>query len=154
MTHAAQPEVLLFRGRGFISGAIRWQTRSVYSHAALLTPEGRIVEAWQGAGVRVTDIEDWEGIDRFVIPSMTPEQGRIAVNFALSQVGMEYDYWSVLRFVSRRSLPGNVKWFCSELVFAALRHAGVKLLDRIEPGEVSPGMLALSPLLKSPTDYP
>jgi hypothetical protein len=108
------PAVLLFRGKGVISTLIRWQTRGEYSHAALLMPDGMIVESWQGAGVRVTSLSDWSHIDRLSIP--------------------------------------NARWFCSELVFAALAHAGVHLFARIEPWAVSPGLLAISPLLSPAHD--
>lgn len=141
------PSILLFRGRGAVSALIRWQTRSVYSHAAILMPDGRIVEAWQGAGVRTTTLSDWQGIDRFAVPSLTDAQWRAASTFALRQVGQGYDYAGVARFLSRRDTPENGRWFCSELVFAAIQHAGLNLLERIPPAEVSPGHLALSPLL-------
>lgn len=140
--------VLLFRGRGLISGLIRFQTRSEYSHAALLMPDGRILESWQGAGVRVHELTDWAGIDAFSVRGMSGDQWDQALAFAWRQLGNRYDYLSVLRFVSRRDAPENGRWFCSELVFAALAIAGVRLLARVEAAEVSPGMLAWSPLLE------
>ncbi|HRQ87224.1 MAG TPA: hypothetical protein PLA50_00380 [Bacteroidia bacterium] len=142
-----QPAVLLFRGRGAISAAIRWQTRSEYSHAALMMPGGKIIESWQGAGVRTKMPTDWDGIDFFGVFGMDEDEWRQAFDFALAQVGQGYDYRGVLRFVSRRETPENGRWFCSELVFAAIQHAGVDLLSRVPAANVSPGMLALSPLL-------
>lgn len=145
-----RPAVLLFRGRGFISAAIRWQTRSPYSHAALLLPNGRIVESWQGAGVRIKKPTDWADIDIYDVRGATRTQWGTALQYALAQVGQPYDYRSVARFLSRRdALPAEVtgRWFCSELVYAALQAAGISLLDRVTAAEVSPAMLALSPLL-------
>jgi uncharacterized protein YycO len=147
MTTRLQPSVLLFRGRGIVSTLIRWQTRGRYSHAALLTPGGEIIESWQFAGVRIKTITDWRDVDRFTIPSMSGEQWNRALDFALSQVGKRYDYVGVARFISRERSPDNGRWFCSELVDAALRHAGVHLFERIESAEISPGLLAISPLL-------
>lgn len=144
---AARPGVLLFRGRGFVSAAIRWQTRSPYSHAALLRPDGRIVESWQGAGVRIKTVADWADIDAFDVVGMTDLQWGLALDFCEELVGRGYDYKAVLRFVSRRPAADNERWFCSELVFAALQSAGVDLLARIDAASVSPGMLAWSPLL-------
>lgn len=140
--------VLLFRGRGIISALIRWQTRSVYSHAAILMPDGNIIESWQGEGVRTKKLTDWSNIDQFEVVGMTREQWIYAIEFARLQIGRGYDYLGVIRFVSRKSLPANKRWFCSELVFAALKQVGVSLLERIDAGEVSPGLLANSPLLK------
>lgn len=142
-----QGAVLLFRGRGFVSRLIRWQTRSCYSHAALLLPDGRVVESWQGAGVRITRLEDWQDVDVFDVAGMTPAQWERAIAFALRQVGHGYDYWAIVRFISRERMPENNRWFCSELVFAAIEDGGVRLLERIKAWAVSPGELRVSPLL-------
>jgi uncharacterized protein YycO len=142
-----QPSILLFKGRGFISRAIRWQTRGQYSHAALLQPNGTIIEAWQGNGVRIKAIVDWRDVDVFYVDGMTEQQWEAALSFARKEVGCGYDYWGVIRFVSRSVMPKNNKWFCSELVFASLFHAGVLLLHRVNSSEVSPSMLSYSPLL-------
>lgn len=140
--------ILLFKGRGVVSGMIRLQTRSRYSHAALLYPDGiTLIESWQGAGVRKKSITDFAGVDAFIVPGMTEAQWRDAFRFAEAQLGMGYDYRSVLRFVTRVGARDNRRWFCSELVFAALHHAGVDLLARIPAAEVAPGHLAWSPLL-------
>lgn len=143
-----KPAILLFYGRGVISTLIRWQSRGQYSHAALLMPDGQIVESWQGAGVRTKILSDWEGVHRFDVPSMTTDQWDEAIAYALDKVGSGYDYLGVLRFISRRPSPDNERWFCSELVFSAFRYVGVDLLNRIDPWAVSPGMLSYSPLLK------
>ena len=141
--------ILLFKGRGIVSGLIRLQTRSVYSHAALLYPDNcTLIESWQGKGVRRTTLIDWEGVDAFIVPGMMEAQWKEAFRFAEAQIGMGYDYRSVARFVSRVAAGENRRWFCSELVFAALHHAGVDLLARIPAAEVAPGHLAWSPLIQ------
>ena len=139
--------MLLFRGRGIISALIRWQSRSPYSHAALLMPDGRIIESWQGAGVRVKSVTDWTDIEVYDVEGMGSFEWELALDFALELVGLGYDYKAVARFISRRPAADNERWFCSELVFAALESAGVDLLARISAAAVSPGMLALSPRL-------
>jgi uncharacterized protein YycO len=143
----ARPAVLLFRGRGIISMLIRWQSRSPYSHAALLMPDGRIVESWQGSGVRIKSVKDWTDIEIYDVVAMDDFAWSLALDFAADLVGSGYDYKAVMRFVSRRPASDNERWFCSELVFAALQSAGISLLSRISAAAVSPGMLALSPLL-------
>lgn len=139
--------ILLFHGRGLISALIRWQTRGRYSHAALLLPDGRIVEAWSGDGVRVKRLTDWSGVDCYMIPGMTAAQWDDAIAFALDQLGKGYDYWAIVRFISRERMPDNDRWFCSELVFAAIEHAGVRLFERTHSWSISPGTLEISPLL-------
>lgn len=67
--------------------------------------------------------------------------------FAQEQVGKKYDYTALyaLPFIDRDwSSPG--KWFCSELVAAALQEGGVTLF-RVPKHRVTPAMIYSSPLL-------
>lgn len=139
--------ILLFHGRGAISALIRWQTRGNYSHAALMdASDGSIIEAWQGAGVRRRRLEDWSGVDAFNVQGMTPEMWAEACAWAASHIGDRYDYRSVFRFMTRKDCSPDDVWFCSEIVFAALEHVGIRLL-RTDAWRVSPEMLSMSPLL-------
>lgn len=142
------PCILLFRGRGITSSLIRWQTRGAYSHAAILMRDGRIVESWQGDGVRVKTLKDWKDIDCFEVPGLTSEDWDHVIGFCLDKVGEGYDYSGILRFISRRKTGTNESWFCSELVYAALRYVGINLFRDVSADEVSPGLLAISPLIK------
>lgn len=140
------PCILLFRGRGLISWAIRFQTRGQYSHAAIRLRDGRIVEAWQGAGVRVKTLTDWDGVEAFGVQGMTGDMWDDAIDFALSQVGKGYDYRNVWRFVSRRPAAINNKWFCSELVCESLRQVSCGIV-RCPTPEIFPSMIGWSPLV-------
>ena len=144
------PAVLLFDSKGLVSSLIRWQTRGEVSHAGLLLPDGRCLESMQGDGVRIRELTpaDWQTVEAFRVSRMTAGQWERAIQFANGELGCGYDYWAVVRFVSRRRMPKNDKWFCSELVFAALQAAGVNLLERIEASEVSPQAIRTSPLLQ------
>jgi len=88
-------------------------------------------------------------IELYDVEGLNEARSSIALKFAMAQVGKAYDFTSVLRFISRRQerRTDSGKWFCSELVFAALQKGGVNVLERIQPWAVSPGMLACSPLL-------
>lgn len=143
--------ICLHRGSSLIGKLIRWQTRSEYSHASMVLPDGLFVEAREGIGVRALPRltkAAGETVDMFSI-SITETQASEIAAFAKEQLGKPYDYAMVARFVSRRheSRSSRGKWFCSELVFAACKQAGVNLLRATDPWEVSPGMLARSPLL-------
>ena len=140
------PKVLLFKGEGIISRAIRIQTRSKYSHAAIWMPSGRIVESWQSVGVRQKKLTNFDTIDCFDV-DITKDQWVDVINFCRSHLGDKYDYRSVFRFLTRVKTRKDDKWFCSELVFAAFEHIGVNLLERVSASQVSPAMLSLSPLL-------
>lgn len=143
-----KPAIALFHGRGFISAAIRWQTRGAYSHAAILTREGTIVEAWQGAGVREKKITNLNGVDLYDVPGMSDEQWDGAIAFMRSHIGDGYDYWAIVRFISRRNMPANDNWFCSELVFEAMTRNDVHLFLRIVASAVSPSLIGISPRIE------
>ena len=76
----ASVKIALVRGTGWMSRLIQWQTRSEYSHAALVVPDvGNgllVVEAWQKSGVRVyrpTRREREEQMDFFSV-EVTPQE--------------------------------------------------------------------------------
>jgi len=146
------PRIALYRGTGAVGWLIQKQSRSVYSHAALLVPgtTNRVVEAREFKGVQLNTLteNDKLTIDWYAIPTMTDAQFDVAYTFALKQIGMPYDYWSVARFLTKVPARDNGKWFCSELAFKAVAEGGVRLLGRIPSAEVAPGMLSYSPLLQ------
>jgi hypothetical protein len=143
--------VYLFKGTALVSKLIRWQSRSEYSHAAI----GDGTHVWEavGSGVRKLHVEDLPThysrvhCDKFTVP-MTPVQEEGVVHFLNKQIGKPYDMTMVIRFLTRNQAhrESRGKWFCSELVAAALGKAQ-PVLHRIEPWAVSPGMLSYSPLL-------
>jgi uncharacterized protein YycO len=155
---APQLEFGLHRGSGWIGRAIRWQTRSAYSHVSVVLPHGWLLEAREGRGVVVErwlpDVQLQERVDLVTVPC-TLEQYASAMDFYHAQLGKRYDYSSVLRFVTRSQARRKAAavWFCSELAFAGAQQAGLHLLGAdvpwdVEPWRVSPGHFALSPLLR------
>lgn len=149
-----RPVVCLHRGDSLISKLIRWQTRSEYSHASIILEDGTHYEAREGRGVlrhsEFTLTNPTEKVDRFAVTTFSETEYRDLWVFLEAQVGKGYDWTMVARFVSRRQETRKSRglWFCSELVFAAFKSAGVPLLRGTEPWEVSPGLLARSPLLE------
>lgn len=147
-------KIALFKGSSFVSRLIRWQTRSPYSHAALLFGDGTLIESVENIGVRQINLETAYGgtgiaIDIYEIEGLTAEKIRIARDFAEAQIGKPYDWTMVIRFVTREqeARESAGKWFCSELVFAAVSKA-VELFRQTEPWEVSPALLPRSTTLK------
>jgi len=150
-------KVLLFKGGDPISWLVMKQSRSIYSHVALLIPgTNECIESYPGPGVRRRKLtaKDFARIDIYDVQGMTPERWAIALAFAQYQIGKKYDWWSVLRFVSKRTALENDRWFCSELVHKSLAEAGVRLLERIPSAEVAPAHIAISPLLTCVTIEP
>jgi uncharacterized protein YycO len=146
--------VCLHRGTSLVSRLIRWQNRSDYSHASLVLPTGEHVESREGKGVlwhpKFTLTNPTEQVDWFAVNDLTGERLDALLDFLAGQKGKRYDWPMVFGFVSRSRTEGHEsggKWFCSELVFAALAASGVPPLARTDAWEVAPGLLARSPHL-------
>jgi hypothetical protein len=146
--------IALYKGRSLISRAIRCFTWSPYSHAAWIdTTANCVIEAWSGRVRRVADMSNQHtpgtAVDIFYVDVTREQDSKIAA-FMQAQVGKRYDYRGVIHFITRRSenASGQTRWFCSELVHAAYRSAGIELLSRIPDYKVSPGLLSYSPLLR------
>jgi uncharacterized protein YycO len=147
--------IALYQGVGGLSRAIRFLTRSKYSHAAFLLNDNTVIEAWTDGGVRhvanlsvrhtpgtVVDIYQYD-------TPLSPREEDVLLNFLHEQLGKDYDFSHVLRFVTRR--PGKedtTEWFCSELVDAASNAVKRVLFKETKSWEVSPGLLPRSLALK------
>lgn len=151
-------QILLFKTHKGdpLCGAISALTRGQYTHAAVRLHERTIIEAFWPK-VRMRDLADDElaGIDAFDIANLTADQSAAIDAFLRSHIGDPYSVEDLFRFVACfRAIWGddNEKaaanhHFCSMLAFQAAEAAGVHLLSRIQPWEVSPNCLSYSPLL-------
>lgn len=161
--------LLDYHGVSLVSRAIRWRTWSDSSHTAIVITEhtrsldagempaflrrAEMVEAWIHGGVqkrRGIHVGHTPGTEIDVYAIETPFADVDAVQLFLTlQLGKRYDYRGVLGFMSRRDgAQRHDRWFCSELVMAAVAHGGCRLLERVPPHRVSPGQLITSPLLR------
>lgn len=149
------PVILLFRGRGWVSRLIRWQTNGDYSHAAIQYPDGTIIEAWHAPPKvrKRPPLKDWSNVEAFAVEGLTAEgaeRGRIWLD---KQLGKPYDFGGVGRFLTRWRKKQDDKWFCSELAFEWARQCGVTLLYRCELSQVSPTVLSFSTKLHRTVAY-
>lgn len=141
--------IQLHKGRSFISRLIGFQTRGVYTHASIAVNRWLRFEAREFRGVGFSEKILGESIDYFKI-NLTLEQQEKCVEFMRSVNGYGYDYKMVARFMSRRGEDEDTKnkFFCSELVFDMLAHAGVLLFNNTKGWEVSPHLLSRSTVIK------
>jgi hypothetical protein len=140
-------KIALFKNRSIISSLIKWQTRSEYSHAAILLDD-KLIEAKEFDGVQVVhklEVGKKCSVDIYEV-EVSESQRTAIVDFLANQIGKGYDYTMVIRFLTRQqeSRKSSGKWFCSELVFAAFEKAGITLLNNVEPWEVSPALLSIT----------
>ncbi len=141
-------KIHLYHGGGLIGSAIKWQTRGKYSHAAV-SFGNHLFEAKEFVGTVLRDMN--EGDRKSDIFEITKSFNKgLSKEFLGAQIGKPYDYGMVLRFLSRRqeTRRSRGRWFCSELVYAAVAVGGLNLFRDTEPWEVSPSFLARSPFLQ------
>lgn len=143
-------KVLAYQGKSWLSWAIRFQTRSKYSHIAIELNDGTVIEAWASAGVIHRKNGFREGHTSGTKVDVYAIKGAVDVarveRFLFDQVGKKYDWWSVIRFMSHTPASENDRWFCSELVLTAIAYGFVALLHG-NFSEMSPRDVPMSTLL-------
>lgn len=169
-------QIALYKGKGFISNAIKFITRSPYSHAAFRFDAGAnkaaegiyrsyqlseklhfwgmgaVVEAWSGGVQNSLSIsslhERGTKVDVFeMVTPLTEEQEKQLVLFCADIIGWPYSYWNVLKFITKQQGKVDGSYFCSEAVFEGWLKAGIKLLNGKQAWEVPPDWLSMPTLL-------
>lgn len=141
--------ILGYQGKSLVSRAIRWQTRSPYSHVAVEDDDGKVYEAWHKGGVRCVDHykqghTKGTQVDQY---ALIKDYDKAKVrSFLYSQVGKGYDFKSVFRFLTRRDVRLDDSWFCAEHVGAAFAEGGL-LLQTCRFSYLTPRDICMSPHL-------
>ena len=168
-------DVLLFRQSPTLFGRlIRWYSQSPYSHAGIVLrikvnghDRVAVLESLEPWGVRIFPLERYLAqekscgaiIDWYQVVDPAVNREKIAA-YALDQWGKRYSspwqfIWSFGRLFTkireRYELPANVnpgRYFCSQLVAAALEHAGyVPEREWADSADTTPGEVSLFPCL-------
>ena len=140
---------LFYKPKNICGYLISWQTRGKYSHVSCLLNNKIIIESIEKNGVIERNINGLDLLADIYILNICIQQEKIEniQKWLLNQVGKKYDWLAILRFLSRRKMQNNNKWFCSELCYCALLENGISLLNNTECWEVSPTLLSRSPIL-------
>ena len=137
-------KVAFYKGHGnFLNKIVRWWTKSVYSHAELVLPDG---VTWVGISPflkskvasrkkLIIDYSEWD----FIVLDVSQEQIDIIMEFLEHTSGQGYDWIGMLL---SQFLPCKIKhkkrWYCSEWIAYALRISCVfdwriiKIYDRAD----------------------
>ena len=131
-------EVRFIRTKGLIPKLIRWFTWSKWNHVDICV-NNKWYASTRQKGVHRSDLVDQNQLWFEVYPIYnTEEQTEATETFLNSQMNKGYDWLGIFGFIIRKNLENKDKWFCSELVAAALNHAGYKFED---PFKISPAKL-------------
>lgn len=129
----------------FSSKVMGKAVKSQIYHSELIF-KGHVPErfsAWSdfGTGFRPSSPESVGDISKWIFFDLGTAHYQAALAFSESQVGKGYDFKSAVNQVmNRKNLNTPDRWYCSEVCHAALRYAGVPLLD-IPSNKVLPPML-------------
>lgn len=138
------------RQAGIASAAIAWFSQSNFSHVDAVLPSGRLLGARHdkvggkpsGVEIRPTGYAKFALAVQFVIPT-TDEQANKFYHFLFDQIGKPYDSSAIWGFVTGRNWRAQDSWFCSELIAAALEHAGIFPPLYFAANKITPNALAL-----------
>ena len=143
-------QIAFYKGEGnWLNKLVRWWTKSKYSHAELILPDGI---TWLGISpflkskvesrekLIVDDLE-WD----FVSIRITEEQYQNIIDFYNETCGNGYDWTGMLlsQFLPFR-IKHNKRWYCSEWIAYALRISCVvdwKIIKIYDRKDLSPGVL-------------
>ena len=149
-------KIILYKGKGFISGMIRCFTWSDYTHVVWQLRDGSVIHA--AANGVIQDLGPTQGslinekpdVYEFIVP-FTDEEDVLAEEALKKGLGEKsrYDFGGLINFIIH-SRDNPDKWFCSELVQYAARIAGRPFQLRIEDFKMQPAHIVMSPLLKGP----
>ena len=147
-----------YYGKSFFSKLIKWRTWSEISHTAAFLPalvddiyvcSDIAIEAW-GKGITKGYYKDTHTpgtkIDIYSIYTTTVGSEKF-YSWLYSKIGGKYDWKAIIGFVTRSHLESSSRWFCSELIYQAMVEAKIYPLQNIEPHQVAPGILNISPIL-------
>jgi len=143
-------KVAFYKGKGnCLNGIVRWWTKSDYSHAEIMLPDGI---TWIGISPflkskvasrkkLIIDYSEWDFVD---IP-VNQEQLDIIMEFFEDTEGHGYDWPGMLL---SQFLPCKIKhkkrWYCSEWIAYALRIACVidwRIIKIYDRKDLSPAIL-------------
>lgn len=135
-------EVSLAQGTGLISKTIDWFSAGRVSHADLVMPNHTLLGARSDGGVKERPGDYLGNIKRWVFSKeVSREQAFEVYKFAYQQLDKGYDHLAIFAFAINRNWREEDRWFCSELVAAALEKG--KVLPKLwQPmNKITPTML-------------
>jgi len=135
---------------GPISFILRKFMWSSISHVEFVMPTGYLGAREKGVWIRKFD---YCKPKREIFGSVECDDAtaKKVLDFARSQIGKSYDFWSILLGFPLRLDVGSKddkRWFCSELVYCSFLAAGIDLLNGRKADRVTPQDILESPLVK------
>lgn len=119
-----------------LSKLIRTATSCQWHHVGAVFNDEYVIEA-RFVGVVKTPLADFKARGKHLIVDCPVSDEDEALEFALAQLGKEYDFAGLISFPFRVKWQDPSKWYCSELV-AAIATIGGSPIVRANLTSVSP----------------
>lgn len=152
-------DLVFCSGTYFFSNAIRWFTKSVWSHVGVIYRDDNlerifILESETMIGVRLAPLskylKDYHGRNRpyrgrmivgRILPEPEPTALKSVISFGMDELTKPYDNWEILRIAmrilfKRGRKTRDKKYICSELVYEAFHKVGITF--RFKNRSISP----------------
>ena len=124
------------------SWLIRFFTWSDWSHCGIALQNGMVLHTTWPKGVHLTPIEEWVATyPAHEVIDVPLEYELSAEVWSRNQLGKPYDLSGLIAFSTHRNWQEDDKWFCSELVGAALVKGGLNF--KVPSSRLTPGGLYL-----------
>ena len=138
-----------------ISKLIRYISKSIVSHTAIMYDKNFVIESWI-SGVRIVNIEDFKKRCNFFVSrcELTDQQSEVITNYLRNKYKSKYDLLQLFtialhKIFGIKILNNHQKYICSELVWEAYDKAGVEIAPQVdESDDVTPVDLITSKALK------
>lgn len=147
-------DIILFKGKGFISKMVQFFTKSNYTHAAMMISDKQMIEANWYKKVNIVDfIYDVDIMEVYRYKEKLDINQTIQiVQNSYTMLDKYYDYSQVISYVFEFFLgkhfnnPFNLGNFiiCSELIDKSYKFANIDLVPSRMDGNVTPGDLSKS----------
>lgn len=138
-------------GKSFISKCIRkYQNNYKYTHVFYILNNDindiyqkdinslKTIEAWPKPLYTLGNVHHHKPNDKYKLHTSNTKfmiinlivfkkQKQLIEEFLFNQVGKHYDFLGIFNFIIESNLQEQNKWFCSELLVAAFKYAGINI---------------------------
>lgn len=121
----AKIPLLFSRSRSVGALAIRFVTWGTWSHVAIQTSAGTVLQAsWPHGVEEITFAEFLTRASHWVAVAVEVPDPMAVIRWARSQRGKPYDLWGAIGLGLHRDWQADESWWCSEFVEMALAQGG------------------------------
>lgn len=149
-------DIILYKGNGFLSKAVKFFTKSEYSHVSMAISDTHLIEANWYKKSNIIDFKYSEKeMEIYRVKDLTIEQQIIILQRVYKYINKYYDYAQIIGhliesfgFHISHHLNSDTKLICSELIDRAYSDININLVELRKTGDVTPNDIAKYKILK------